>query len=300
MISRRKKYYAQLVFGEDTRIYHFIKSMYTAGYRKKYILDTKKYIRWFEEQPNEPLFQGIEIETINRCNGTCPFCPVNSQIDSRIFSKMSSVLFHKIINQLSDIEYKGTIALHSNNEPLLDNRLIDFAKYARDKCKKAYIYLYSNGTLLTSEKLISLLVYLDCMYVSFYSDDVFEKNNAIIKEWEDSLRKNNISLKRLKINYRKRNEILSSRGGQSPNKNSLENQSSSKMPCLEVFKTMVIRPTGKCSLCKCDALGSITMGDANVQSLVEIWHNEKYKNIRRKLMENRLYGICKECDFPIY
>ena len=30
-----------------------------------------------------PLFNHVEIETINRCNGICSFCPVNTNIDVR-------------------------------------------------------------------------------------------------------------------------------------------------------------------------------------------------------------------------
>lgn len=32
-----------------------------------------------------PLFKNIEIETINRCNGSCSFCPVNKKENQRPF-----------------------------------------------------------------------------------------------------------------------------------------------------------------------------------------------------------------------
>lgn len=43
------------------------------------------------------LFNHIEIETINRCNGVCSFCPVNVRNDSRTLALMPWNLFEKII-----------------------------------------------------------------------------------------------------------------------------------------------------------------------------------------------------------
>lgn len=76
-----------------------------------------------------PLFSSIEIETMNRCNGKCTFCPVNHDIDPRKFSRMSEPLFQKIIDELKTLNYSGRLALYSNNEPFLDVRIEDFARY---------------------------------------------------------------------------------------------------------------------------------------------------------------------------
>lgn len=46
---------------------------------------------------NVDLFLRIDIETINRCNGTCPFCPVNAKAEQRPYAKMSEDLFKKNI-----------------------------------------------------------------------------------------------------------------------------------------------------------------------------------------------------------
>lgn len=66
---------------------------------------------------SQGLFDHVEIETINRCNGNCSFCPVSRKSDTRKMAKMSRNLFVNIIDQLGDIDYKGKLALFSNNEP---------------------------------------------------------------------------------------------------------------------------------------------------------------------------------------
>lgn len=88
-----------------------------------------------------PLFSSIEIETMNRCNGKCTFCPVNHDIDPRKFSRMSEPLFQKIIDELKTLNYSGRLALYSNNEPFLDVRIEDFARYARSALPRACIYI---------------------------------------------------------------------------------------------------------------------------------------------------------------
>ena len=79
-----------------------------------------------------PQMNSIEIETINRCNNDCSFCPVSKGNDIREYKKMSEELYHQIIDQLSDMDYRGYISLFSNNEPLLDVRIFDFLKYAKE------------------------------------------------------------------------------------------------------------------------------------------------------------------------
>ena len=66
------------------------------------------------------LFSSVEIETINRCNSTCSFCPVNRLRRPASTVSMSDDLFTRILDDLGSLGYSGKLALHSNNEPLLD------------------------------------------------------------------------------------------------------------------------------------------------------------------------------------
>lgn len=179
--------------------------------------NTIKYHREYIETLKEvELFSSIQIETINRCNGECTFCPVNKNDDNRPFAIMTDELFGKVINELSEHNYSGEIALYSNNEPLLDVKLESRIEKARLKCPNAHLYIYTNGTLLTAEKYLSLVQLLDEIVIDNYNDELKLNENLIPIA---KLCENNTELnEKTKIYIRKQNEILTTRAGQSPNK----------------------------------------------------------------------------------
>ena len=98
---------------------------------------------------DNPSIYEIEIETVNRCNGVCPFCPVNAKEPQRPYAKMSTDLFYKIIADLVAIDYSGMLSIFSNNEPFLDERILDFYRYAKTHLPKAATSIFTNGSLLT-------------------------------------------------------------------------------------------------------------------------------------------------------
>ncbi len=255
--------------------------------------DSYKNSRWIRYHMKDSLPMEIEVETLNRCNGTCPFCPVNVNMPQRKYAQMTAELFHKIIDELSELNYEGKISLFSNNEPLLDNRIIEFHQYAKEKLPKAYFSLYTNGSLLTVKKLQELVRYLDCIVVDNYNDNL--KVNSELREVYAYLQEHNELKDKVNFSMRKKRVVLYSRGGQAPNK---QNARPRKAKCLLPFRQMIIRPDGKISLCCNDALGKYTLGDVNESSIHEIWNGKKYESIRVRMASNGRKGLnlCKNCD----
>ncbi len=238
------------------------------------------------------LFTTVEIETINRCNETCTFCPVNRNSDTRPFQRMDEYLFNSIIEQLRILKYSGMLGLYSNNEPLLDKRIIDFCRIARRALPEAILYLYTNGALLTIDKLNQLMKFLDRLYIDNYNDDL--KLIEPVREIYEYCIKNNVFKEKIRIFLRKKNELLSTRAGQAKNRSKIKPM---KSPCILPFGQLVIRPSGKVSLCSYDALGHTTMGDLTKDSILEVWNNELYKKYREKILDDRKnIDICSKCD----
>lgn len=234
----------------------------------------------------------IEIETVNRCNNDCAFCPVNVHSDKREKMKMSKELFQKIINDLKEINYKGIISLYSNNEPLLDNRICKFVKYVSENLPEARQELYTNGLLLTPEKLKHLSAVLDKLVIDIYSDEnKLPENMLWLKEYPN--------LDNVKAIIRNKNQVLTSRAGNSPNKANIQKYNSF---CIYPFRQMVIRPDGKVSRCCHDAYGEDTFGDLNYESIYEIWNGEKYREFRTCLINGGRSTVkgCQKCDVLIY
>lgn len=237
------------------------------------------------------IFDHVEIETVNRCNGNCNFCPVSVKHDSREFKIMDRQLFESIINQLAEMNYRGKLALFSNNEPFLDSDIIDKHKYARTKLPNTRMHLFTNGTLLTIEKFVEIMKYLDELIIDNYQQEL-----KLIKpclEIQEYCKEYPELKKRVTIVLRKPNEILSSRGGDAPNKKELKSYPKAK--CVLPFRQLIIRPDGKVSLCCNDPLGKNTLGDVSKQSLQEIWYGDKFKMVRECLNKGR--GHWKHCEF---
>ena len=73
------------------------------------------------------IFKKIFIETVSYCNNDCIFCPVSSKAGARKPGNfMSEDLYAKILKELKDISFKGSVGFHCNNEPLLDKRLVSW------------------------------------------------------------------------------------------------------------------------------------------------------------------------------
>ncbi len=242
---------------------------------------------------NPKMFNHVEIETINRCNGYCEFCPVSKNKDPREFCEMSQELFEKIINELTELNFSGRISLYSNNEPFLDKQIIERSVYVRNKLPYARIHMFTNGTLLTLEKFVQIVEVLDELIIDNYQQEL--KLIKPCQEIEKYCEVHPELKKKVTIVLRKPHEILTSRGGDAPNRKNVV--SFPKDRCVLPFKQLIIRPDGKVSLCCNDPLGKNTLGDVSKDTLANVWNNDRFKMVRKCLYEGREnWKHCKNCD----
>lgn len=245
----------------------------------------------------QPLFRHVEIETINRCNGRCSFCPVSVGHDTREYKAMSDELFFKIINELCELDFDGRVALFSNDEPFLDPKIIERHKYVFEHLNRAKMHLYTNGTLLTLDKFKKIIPYLDELIIDNYNQELKLNENskkiAVYCEAHPELKS------KVSIVLRKPDEILTSRGGDAPNRKVKKEFTTER--CVLPFEQMIIRPDGKVSLCCNDPYGKETLGDLNKQTMKEVWYGNEFKTIRKGLMMGRgNIPHCKYCDTFYY
>lgn len=239
------------------------------------------------------LFSLVEVETINRCNGVCSFCPVNRNVDPREEKMMTKELFESIVDQLAEMNYAGRFTTFSNNEPLLDKRIVEFNRYARKKLPNAKIHLFTNGTLFTIELFKELIEYLDELIIDNYHQEL-----RLIKPCEEIKQYCQLHphLKsKVTIVLRKPQEILTSRGGNAPNRKDVGIYTEDR--CILPFKQLIIRPDGKISLCCNDAIGKYTLGDVSKDKILDIWYGPRFEMVRKSLYEGRKnWGECQHCD----
>ena len=126
----------------------------------------------FQFDENVPVFSSIEIETRTRCNSACSFCGASVLADKRPDLRMPDEMFDKIISELRDIKFKGSIHFFINNEPLLDPRLADMVRKAKTEVPSAKTEVQTNGLKLNVKNGRELLsAGLDVLYINNYSDE---------------------------------------------------------------------------------------------------------------------------------
>ena len=256
----------------------------------------EKYIAYFlkDEQPPMPLV--VNLETINRCNSTCSFCTANKNAEKRPYKRMEDELFYSIIDQLRDWGYKGHLTLYGNNEPFLDTRIVEFHKYCREQLPESFIFLSSNGLLLTVEKVKEIIPYVDQLIINNYCRDMKLHDN--VKEIYDYAKAHPEEFKDvdLLIQMRYMDAVLTNRAGSAPNK-----QNSVKLikeTCLMPYTDMFIFPDGRMGICCCDNFEVTNLADLTQVPLKDAWNSEEYKKLRQAIRTSRSdYNFCKYCDF---
>lgn len=255
---------------------------------------TQNYIRWFLKQEKTPHPMVVEIETINRCNSTCEFCPANKNDDKRPFAKLSDEDFKKVIMDLKEWNYDGLISLYVNNEPLIDKRIVELHRYVREHLPKCKVKFFTNGTLLTMEKFRELIPYIDYMVINNYGTTMKLHPNIQKIVSEVRSHKEEYNGKEIVINIRYIKDVLTNRAGEAPNKKG--NTKIIKEPCIMPYTDMTIFSTGNVGICCNDATEKSYFGNIREKSLQEIW--ESSCGFTRMKMKKGRYGMdfCKYCD----
>lgn len=246
-----------------------------------------------ELHENKIMFEHVEIETVNRCNGSCSFCPISKNRDTREYCEMTDELFEDIIGQLADMNYSGRLALFSNNEPFLDAKILQRHKFAREMLPKARMHLFTNGTLLTLETFLEIMKYLDELVIDNYQQDL----NLITpcREIEKYCKTHPELVEKVTIVLRKQDEILTSRGGDAPNRKDFVSYGTDR--CILPYTQLVIRPDGKVSLCCNDPMGKNTLGDLTKDRIIDVWNNDRFRMVREYIYQGRKnWKHCEYCD----
>lgn len=237
------------------------------------------------------IFNTIEIETYNQCNGVCEFCPCNKNVDKRKPKFMDEKLFLKILSDLKEMNYEGEINLFSNNEPLLDKRIFGFLRTAKAYLPKNKLVLFSNGSLLTMDNVNLIVDVVDRFVLDIYRKDNKVPNPlfSVIQYLQQPKYVNKCEFQLIDPSA-----VRTTRGGKAPNKPIATLDQFCTLP----FRQMIVRPDGGCSQCICDTYGDVTLGNLNTQTPEEVWYDTPYFELRRSMLSTwrKELPICKNCD----
>jgi radical SAM protein with 4Fe4S-binding SPASM domain len=209
---------------------------------------------------------------------------------------MPDALIDKILAELGDIGYANRLSLYNNNEPFLDKRIVDIVGRARKRLPRAYLEIKSNGTVLTAAKVLDAFnAGLDMLYVNDYVEDgaASPKIDALRRELRHLPR----FAQRLAIATRQVDAVLNTRAGTAPNRITLRQPLT--VPCFRPFEMMTVNPAGVVAVCSDDVYFRGSMGNVNDQTLMEIWHSDRWQEMRARLLRGERAGYgetCRDCD----
>jgi len=241
----------------------------------------------------KPLFSFIDINPTELCNRTCIFCPRH---DPKVYPNqnlhMEIDTAHKIRKELEELNWVGTINICGNGEPLLHKDIVGLVDALGDKIS---VEITTNGDFLTIDLIKDLYKnHLDYMVVSMY--DGPEQIEYFTKLFDDS----EIDKSRYALRDRWYGEdeeyglILTNRVGM------LDFNKEVKVgkQCFYMHYSLQMDWNGDILSCCHDMYAkTITFGNVNDETLLEIW-NSKMWSKSRKLLGNgkRIESPCNNCD----
>lgn len=228
-------------------------------------------------------FHNVAIEISTYCNRKCHYCPNKDYETPKEF--MSWEIFKKIISDLKDIKYSGVLYLTLYNEPLFDDRFIEFTKYIKSELPEVTQLLISNGDLLNLENAKELSYAGVDKFLITVHDKNPERNLERLKPVKELLKE--------KMRLQTSNELyLENRGGAVKIKD--EKRRAPYKTCQSI-RSLTISKDGDIILCCQDYFKKYIMGNVMEKSILEIWNS--YHDLRVKLLKDNIaeLPICKVC-----
>ncbi|MBI4774453.1 MAG: radical SAM protein [Deltaproteobacteria bacterium] len=243
----------------------------------------------------------IALENTTACNRTCPYCPHFWQERAR--KTMSEALLRKIVQDLSDFDYKGSIIFAPFGEPLLDDRLPLFVGHIKKKLRNCTVTVLTNGDLLTLEKFNRLDDSgVDCFAISDHfgiHDDRYVMADPIAAI-ETFLILNEADRKKLTFydsNYEKikRLDRFHDRCGLIVLEDSISQEKLFRT-CEFTESILTINYKGDVLLCGRQWTNEPSFGNAGTEHLKDVWKKRKFRRIRKNLRKGVFeLELCKNC-----
>ena len=274
----------------------------------------------------------LHIQTISYCNAHCLFCAYPEVAGRISHGIMEDAVYAKIIDEA--VQYQPRrISLLLMNEPLLDRKLPDRVRYAKQKLGDATeVTITSNGSLLTP-RIINRLIDsgLDRIKISIQgiTKDTYERVMGLkydrtftgISLLVDTLKKRKASrpkvvlsmvnvghnedeIKKYKRHWRRKGikattVAFENKGGNIKEDIELHPFGLQAMErCYRFNRCAYILFNGDVIPCCADWARTVVLGNVKEQSLRNIWHGEKLNAIRNNFREGNhvlLPEICRSC-----
>jgi len=274
-----------------------------------------------------PLLVDVELASI--CNLKCPMCyTITDEFKQKVNATLMDMnLYKKIVDEIAG--KASALRLSLRGEPTLHPNLVECIQYAKEKGIGEVSFL-TNGSMLTEEYFEKILKSgIDWITISV---DGMEKTYEDIRKpitFEGTLSRIK-NIKKIKEKYRKNRPVIKIQSiwpaiRENPEKfynvfapyvdliafnpliDYLGNDCESdityeeKFSCPQLYQRIVIGADGLVMMCSNDEDGTRIVGNANHDSIYEIWHGDKLNKVReahKKENGFKRIEVCRKCYLP--
>ncbi|MFA9373715.1 MAG: radical SAM/SPASM domain-containing protein [Poseidonibacter sp.] len=272
-----------------------------------------------------PLLVDVELASI--CNLKCPMCyTITEEFKEKVNAKiMNFNLFKKIIDEIGG--KVPALRLSLRGESTLHPKLIECIQYAKDKGMKEVSFL-TNGSKLKPDYFKKLVdAGVDWLTISVDGlDEEYEKirKPLIFSETLDKIRKmseykkeNNLHKPVIKIQslwpsikndpekFYNTFEPITDLIAFNPLIDYLQKDSDiiyeDNFSCPQLYQRVIIGADGSAMMCSNDEENDHVIGNANIETIHEIWHGDALNKVRKLHLEQDGYknlDVCKRCYLP--
>lgn len=196
-----------------------------------------------------------------------------------------------LVQQLVDIEFKGSVHYHFYNEPLLFKGLEDYVSLVKNKLPETRSKIYTNGKLLDRDRFQNLIAAgVDQFIVTKHEGEengAFEKMFFSLSESEKAY-----------IKYEGYSTlILSNRGGVLDVGKDVKSLPLSR-PCYIPTMSLVVTLLGNVLTCYEDFYQQSQQGNILETHIRDIWLSPPYVAFREALAQGKRseYEVCRKCN----
>ena len=195
---------------------------------------------------------------------------------------LPSKVFFKVIDELVDTHFAGTICFHIYNEPLIDPRLFWFIDHIKKVLPCAKVEVYSNGYYLNDQMSYELkTIGTDILIVTGYGEKEYNRLMSLNVDLAYYVLYGNLD-ERLE-HYNNREEPVSFD------------------ICKNYFTQVPIFSNGDIGICCMDYKHEYGIGNIFNNSLQDVLNSKCVVALQRELLKgNRsMYAVCKNCNWTM-
>ena len=226
-------------------------------------------------------FRIVDVEITTMCNRSCGYCPVSTQ-SAKKKKTMDMSTYHRLINQLKTLSFRGELNFGGYGEPLLDRRIFDMLRIARGRLPRSVlITVHTNGDFFNDEHLEYFEKHDIRAYITLHDDN--EQSRYFFERFSGH--------PNVFIRYNPSEDYLTTRGGAVDVK-----KKEIKRICVHAPLMLKVNSSGDVVICAEDFHSQNTFGNINGMPLLDIWTLPEYSRIRKGLASgNPELQICEHC-----